>query len=250
MGEHPFEPLDQRMERARRADEKSVRAGPESVWVELGIGRGNFRELRGDWHRNETDGSIVCPSSANGLAGIKPTVGLVSRSRIIPISHTQDTAGPMCRTVRDAATLLGAIAGGDAEDNATAASGAKSFKDYAQFLNADGLQGARIGVLRKTFGFSSAVDKLMEAALEAMKKQGATLVDPVEIETSGKFGDTEFLGFMYELKADLNAYLARPDQATGENVEGDYRIQRKKRGEGDAVFWSGKFPEPPRLRGR
>jgi amidase len=156
----------------------------------------------------ETDGSIVCPSSANGLAGIKPTVGLVSRSRIIPISHTQDTAGPMCRTVRDAAILLGAIVGGDVDDKATVASDGKFFKDYTQFLNADGLKGARIGVLRKAFGFNPAVDKLMEDALEAMKKQGAILVDPVEIETSGKFGETEFLGFMYELKADLNAYLA------------------------------------------
>jgi amidase len=155
----------------------------------------------------ETDGSIVCPSSANGLAGIKPTIGLVSRSRIIPISHTQDTAGPMCRTVRDAATLLGAIVGGDVDDKATVASDGKFFKDYTQFLNADGLKGARIGVLRKAFGFNPAVDKLMEDALDAMKKQGATLVDPVELETYGKFGETEFLGFMYELKADLNAYL-------------------------------------------
>jgi len=156
----------------------------------------------------ETDGSIVCPSSANGLAGIKPTVGLVSRSRIIPISHSQDTAGPMCRTVRDAAILLGALTGMDPSDRATAASDGKSFQDYTQFLNADGLRGARIGVLRKAFGFNPAVDKLMDGALEVMKKQGATLVDPVEIETSGKFGETEFLGFMYELKADLNAYLA------------------------------------------
>src|SRR5208282_4451926 len=150
----------------------------------------------------ETDGSIVCPSSSNGLAGIKPTVGLVSRSHIIPISHTQDTAGPMCRTVRDAAILLGALTGVDPDDSATAASSGKSFKEYTQFLNADGLRGARIGVLRKEFGFNPAVDKLMEAALEVMKKQGATLVDPVEFETSGKFRETEFLGFMYELKAD------------------------------------------------
>src|SRR5580692_8932650 len=170
-------------------------AGISSNFAAIGIG-------------TETDGSIVCPSSANGLVGIKPTVGLVSRSRIIPISHTQDTAGPMCRTVRDAAILLGAIAGGDVDDKATAASDGKFFKDYTQFLNADGLKGARIGVLRKAFGFNPAVDKLMEAALDAMKKQGATLVDPVEFETSGKFGETEFLGFMYELKADLNAYLA------------------------------------------
>ena len=157
----------------------------------------------------ETDGSIVCPSSANGIVGIKPTVGLVSRSGIIPISHSQDGAGPMCRTVRDAAIVLGALAGVDADDSATAESQGNSFTDYTQFLNADGLRGARIGVLRKTFGFSDAVDKIMEVSLDAMKKQGATLVDPVEIETAGKFGESEFTVFMYELKADLNSYLAR-----------------------------------------
>jgi amidase len=114
----------------------------------------------------------------------------------------------MCRTVRDAAILLGALTGVDLSDKATPASSGKSFSDYTQFLNADGLRGARIGVLRKAFGFNPAVDKLMESALEVMKKQGATLIDPVELETYGKFGETEFFGFMYELKADLNAYLA------------------------------------------
>jgi amidase len=157
----------------------------------------------------ETDGSIVCPSSSNGLAGIKPTVGLVSRSGIIPISHTQDGAGPMCRTVRDAATLLGVLTGIDPADAATAASSGKSFADYTQFCDPNGLKGARIGVARKYFGFSDPVDALMEQALDAMKKQGATLVDPADIETLGKFDDTELLVFMYELKADLNAYLAR-----------------------------------------
>ncbi len=173
-----------------------------------GTGAGIAANLAAIGIGTETDGSIVCPSSANGLAGIKPTVGLVSRSRIIPISHTQDTAGPMCRTVRDAAILLGALTGMDPNDKATAASAGKSFTDYTKFLQADGLRGARIGVLRKAFGFNPAVDKLMEAALEVIKKQGATLIDPLEIETYGKFGETEFLGFMYELKADLNAYLA------------------------------------------
>jgi amidase len=157
----------------------------------------------------ETDGSIVCPSSSNGLAGIKPTVGLVSRSGIIPISHTQDGAGPMCRTIRDAATLLGALTGVDPADSATAASTGKSYTDYTQFCDPNGLKGARIGVARKYFGFSDGVDALMEQSLDAMKKQGATLVDPADIETLGKFDDTELLVFMYELKADLNAYLAR-----------------------------------------
>jgi len=133
----------------------------------------------------------------------------VSRSGIIPISHTQDGAGPMCRTVRDAAIVLGVLTGVDPEDSATAESQAKSYTDYTQFLKADGLRGARIGVVRKAFGFSDRVDKVMESALEAMKKEGATLVDPADIETAGKWGESEMTVFMYELKADLNAYLAR-----------------------------------------
>jgi amidase len=157
----------------------------------------------------ETDGSIVCPSSSNGLAGIKPTVGLVSRGGIIPISHSQDGAGPMCRTVRDAAILLGALTGVDPDDSATAASAGKSQTDYAQHCDPHGLKGARIGVARKYFGFNDAVDALMEQSLNVMKTQGATLVDPADIATLGKFDDTELLVFMYELKADLNAYLAR-----------------------------------------
>ena len=158
----------------------------------------------------ETDGSIVCPSSANGLVGIKPTVGLVSRGGIIPISHSQDGAGPMCRSVRDAALILGALTGVDPDDSATAASAGKSQTDYTQFLKPDGLRGARIGVVRKAFGFMDAVDKVMESALEAMKKEGAIIVDPVEIESAGKWSDTETTVFQYELKADLNAYLSRP----------------------------------------
>src|SRR5467141_310955 len=158
----------------------------------------------------ETDGSIVCPSSANGLVGIKPTVGLVSRRGIVPISHSQDGAGPMCRTVRDAATMLGALTGVDSEDRATAESNGKSHTDYTGFLDPNGLRGARIGVVRKSyFGFNDAVDALMEQALDAVKKQGATLVDPADIETLGKFDESELTVFMYELKADLNAYLAR-----------------------------------------
>jgi len=156
----------------------------------------------------ETDGSIVCPSSSNGLAGIKPTVGLVSRGGIIPISHSQDGAGPMCRSIRDAAILLGALTGVDPRDAATTASAGKSFTDYSQFCDPNALKGARIGVARKYFGFSDAVDALMEQSLDAMKKQGATLVDPTDIETLGKFDESELLVFMYELKADLNNYLA------------------------------------------
>jgi amidase len=115
----------------------------------------------------------------------------------------------MCRTVRDAATMLGAITGIDEEDRATAESREKSYTDYTQFLKADGLKGARIGVVRQRFGFHEGVDKVMESALDALKKEGAILVDPANIETSGKFGDSEFIVLLFELKTDLNAYLAR-----------------------------------------
>jgi amidase len=174
-----------------------------------GTGAGISANLAAVGIGTETDGSIVCPSSSNGLAGIKPTVGLVSRAGIIPISHSQDGAGPMCRTVRDAAILLSALTGVDPDDAATAASVGKSQTDYAQYCDPNGLKGARIGVARKYFGFNDAVDALMEHSLDAMKKQGATLIDPADIETFGKFDDSELTIFMYELKADLNAYLAR-----------------------------------------
>jgi amidase len=174
-----------------------------------GTGAGISANLAAVGIGTETDGSIVCPSSSNGLAGIKPTVGLVSRGGIIPISHSQDGAGPMCRAVRDAAILLGALTGVDPDDAATAASAGKSQTDYSQYCDPNGLKGARIGVARKYFGFSDTVDALMEQSLGVLKQQGATLVDPADIETLGKFDDTELLVFMYELKADLNAYLAR-----------------------------------------
>jgi len=157
----------------------------------------------------ETDGSVVCPSSANGLAGLKPTVGLVSRAGIVPISHSQDTPGPMARTVRDAAILLGAMAGADPEDRATEASSGKAHPDYTKFLDADGLKGARLGVVRKYFGFNDAVDELMNKVIAEMKQAGAEIVDPADIPTIGKFDDSELTVFFYELKADLAAYLAR-----------------------------------------
>src|SRR5215467_2848628 len=174
-----------------------------------GTGAGISANLAAVGIGTETDGSIVCPSSSNGLAGIKPTVGLVSRAGIIPISHSQDGAGPMCRTVRDAAVLLGVLTGVDSDDQATAASAEKSQADYAQFCDPNGLKGARIGVARKYFGFNDAVDALMEQSIDVMKKQGVTIVDPADVETLGKFDESELLVFMYELKADLNAYLAR-----------------------------------------
>lgn len=156
----------------------------------------------------ETDGSVVCPSSANSLVGIKPTVGLVSRAGIIPIAHSQDTAGPMARTVTDAAILLSALAGVDPHDSATLASRGKSANDYTKFLDKNGLKGMRLGIARKYFGFSDAVDKLMSKLLVLLKGQGAVLVDPADIPTSGKFDDSELEVLLYEFKADLNAYLA------------------------------------------
>jgi amidase len=157
----------------------------------------------------ETDGSIVSPSSINGIVGIKPTVGLVSRRGIIPISHTQDTAGPMARTVRDAALLLSVLAGIDPDDRATGEGRGKAPSDYTQQLETQGLRGARIGVVRKYFGFLDKVDVVINGALEILKAQGAVLVDPADIETIGKFDDTENTVLLYELKADLNSYLAR-----------------------------------------
>jgi len=154
----------------------------------------------------ETDGSVVCPANANSLVGIKPTVGLVGRSGIIPISHTQDTAGPMTRNVADAATLLGALTGIDPRDAATGPSQGRSHSDYRQFLDPDGLRGARLGVARNFFGFHERVDALMEEAIEAMRRQGAEIVDPAELDI-GDAGDAEWQVLLYEFKADLNAYL-------------------------------------------
>jgi amidase len=158
---------------------------------------------------SETDGSIVSPSAACSLVGIKPTVGLVSRSGVVPISHNQDTAGPMARTVADAAALLGAITGIDPSDAATAASRGKSFTDYTKFLDSNGLRGARIGLPREHYyGYSRATDKLMDAAIQVMRDHGAVIIDPANIATAGKFDDSEFDVLLYDFKADLNSYLA------------------------------------------
>ena len=157
----------------------------------------------------ETDGSVVCPSSVNGICGLKPTVGLISRSGIIPVSHSQDTAGPMARTVRDLALLLNAMVGVDDEDGATAASKDKARPDYTKYLNGDGLKGMRLGIVRKYFGFNDAVDDLMNRVIGDMKTAGAEIVDPADVPTVGKFDDSEMTVFLYELKADLAAYFAR-----------------------------------------
>jgi amidase len=155
----------------------------------------------------ETDGSIVCPASVNGIVGIKPTVGLVSRSGIVPVAHSQDTAGPMARTVADAAALLSALAAIDGDDAAT--SGARIEADYTAFLRSDGLRGARIGVARHLAGFSDRVDRVFDDALDAMRELGAELIDPVEIAHVSELDDPELEVLRYEFKADIEAYLAR-----------------------------------------
>jgi amidase len=171
----------------------------------------------------ETDGSIVSPANVNGIVGIKPTVGLVSRAGIIPIAHSQDTAGPMARTVTDAANLLGALTGTDNDDPATTASRSAGMPwlapgtgtpwraptDYTVFLDAKGLAGARLGVVRKLCGFHDAVDKLMNDAIDELKRQGATIVDPADITTLRQLGDAEEQVLLYELKADLESYLVQ-----------------------------------------
>ena len=157
----------------------------------------------------ETDGSIVCPSGVNGLVGIKPTVGLISRTGIIPISHTQDSAGPMARTVTDAALLLGGMAGTDPQDAATRRVPARSPRDYTASLDAGALKGARIGVARKQyFGYSPPADRLIDQAIADMKAQGAVIVDPANIPTASKMDACEIEVLLYEFKDDLNKYLA------------------------------------------
>lgn len=155
----------------------------------------------------ETDGSIICPAQTNGIVGFKPTVGLISRTGIIPIAHSQDTAGPMARSVADAAVMLGALAGVDDRDAATLAENRSAYEDYTQFLDPDGLKGARIGVARGLFGSDKRVNCTIESALEKMKSCGAELVE-VELASSDKFGKSELEVLLYEFKSDLNAYLA------------------------------------------
>ena len=156
----------------------------------------------------ETDGSIICPASVNGLAGLKPTVGLVSRSGIIPISVSQDTAGPMARTVADVAMLLGGMAGVDPADPAGAAATGKIAADYTKFLNANALSGRRFGVLRQAMGYHPDVDASMTRAIDQLKKAGAEVID-VKVETYNDWNDAEFTVLLYEFKDGLNAYLQK-----------------------------------------
>jgi amidase len=157
----------------------------------------------------ETDGSIICPSGATALVGIKPTLGLVSRSGIVPIAHSQDTAGPMARSVEDAATLLSVLSGADPRDGATASTRRPTSTSFDSSLNVDGLRGARIGVARaKLFGYSDVTDRIANAAIDRMKLLGAVIVDPADIPNVGAYDATELDVLLYEFKTDLNAYLS------------------------------------------
>jgi amidase len=156
----------------------------------------------------ETDGSVTCPSSVNGIVGIKPTVGLVSRSGIIPISATQDTAGPMGRTVKDVAILLSAMTGVDSDDLVTKESDGKTHPDYTKFLDANALKGKRIGIEKKPQGDNQYLHALQQKAIDLLKQQGATVVEIEYLDKINKLGDSEFLVLQYEFRDGLNKYLS------------------------------------------
>jgi len=159
----------------------------------------------------ETNGSVVCPSSTCGIVGIKPTVGLISRAGIVPISHSQDTAGPMARSVWDAALLLGILTGVDPRDPATQASDGKAFPDYTRFCDPTGLRGARLGIARQYFNIGPGVTAIIESCIALMKQAGAIIIDPVEFPSFESWGGSDFTVLLYEFKADLNSYLATRD---------------------------------------
>ena len=159
----------------------------------------------------ETDGSVICPAQTNGIVGIKPTLGLLSRSGIIPIAHSQDTAGPMARTVTDAALLLGAMAGVDGQDPATKGTKKRGGNNYLKQLDRDGLRDARIGVARNMAGTNPRVLKIFEHCIEVLKHLGAVVIDPADVPNFDKFGKTEVDVLHYEFKADLNKYLKTVD---------------------------------------
>jgi len=159
----------------------------------------------------ETDGSIICPSQTNGIVGMKPTLGLLSRSGIIPIAHSQDTPGPMARTVADAAILLGAMTGTDTVDSSTKGNRKRSVSNYTKFLDREGLKGARIGVARNMAGTNSRVLKIFDHCIEVLKHLEAVVIDPADVPRFDKFRKTELEVLQYEFKADLNKYLKSLD---------------------------------------
>ncbi|HET7010649.1 MAG TPA: amidase [Anaerolineales bacterium] len=178
----------------------------------------------------ETDGSIICPSQTNGIVGVKPTLGLLSRSGIIPIAHSQDTPGPMARCVEDAAVLMGVMTGVDAGDPATRSSRERAFRDYTRFLDKGGLTGARIGVARNMLGSDKRLEAILDAAVEVMKKSGAVIVDPANVPNFDKFAESELEVLYCEFKADLNRYLAgRPKTTPVRSLEDVIRFNEAHR---------------------
>ncbi len=175
----------------------------------------------------ETNGSIVCPSGVNGLVGIKPTLGLWSRSGIIPIAHSQDTAGPMARTVKDAAILLGSLAEFDPNDAETHIENGEIFSDYTQFLNTEDLSGMRIGIASQMIGFNGKVDEVFKKAVEVLKSKGAEIIDDIKFENNRKWGDPSYQVLLYEFKADLNKYLAEHPKAPVKSMEEIIEFNRK-----------------------
>jgi amidase len=178
----------------------------------------------------ETDGSIICPSQTNGIVGLKPTLGLLSRSGIIPIAHSQDTPGPMARTVEDLAILLGPLTGLDPRDPATRASQKRRRKDYTRFLDPQGLQGARLGVARNMLGTDKRLVRILDASLDLMKRLGAVIIDPADVPNFDGFGPTEVEVLLFEFKADLNRYLAaRGPEARVHSMEDVIRFNEDHR---------------------
>lgn len=178
----------------------------------------------------ETDGSIICPSQTNGIVGLKPTLGLLSRSGIIPIAHSQDTPGPMARTVEDLAILLGPLTGLDPRDPATRASEKRRRRDYTRFLDPKGLLGARLGVARNMLGSDTRLAQILDACLEVMKRLGAVIIDPANVPNFDRFGPSEIEVLLFEFKADLNRYLTtRGPEARVHSLEDVIRFNEEHR---------------------
>ncbi|MEX2498994.1 MAG: amidase [Wenzhouxiangellaceae bacterium] len=198
----------------------------------------------------ETNGSVVCPSSANGVVGIKPTVGLVSRTHIVPISHSQDTAGPMARSVHDAVVLLTAMAGADEADPATTERPEWSADHLPAHLGPDGLKGKRVGVLRSSAGFHSEVDELLEAAIVSMREGGAEIVDDIEWQTPDGFFGQAYDVLLYEFKHDLNTYLAGlPDPDLGRMTLADLIVFNQNNAEAEMPWFDQEIFEQAQAKG-
>ncbi len=213
-----------------------------------GTGAGISGNLAAAGIGTETDGSITCPASMCGLVGIKPTVGLISRRGVIPISATQDTAGPMCRTVADAAILLAALAGTDLLDPATAASAGKA-SDYVKMLDANGLAGARLGVARNFFGWHPEVDRQMQGVLDLLRQLGAVLVDPAEIPHAKDYDATEFDVLLYEFKHGLNSYLAALPEGVAPRTLADLIAWNKNHAQAEMPWFGQEIFEQAEAKG-